>query len=121
MLGQTSPLPPTDEGWFLEIALDVEWAHAMAPAANIELVYASESNLNDLSHASYTAATMLGASVVSQSWGLLEIELGSSYEQFLENDVLRPSRRERIRMSRSWRPRATAARQWSDLPLESHR
>ena len=85
MLGQTSPLPAEDEGWFLEIALDVEWAHAMAPAANIELVEASQSDLNDLAHASNTAATLLGASVVSQSWGLLEVELGSSYVQYLEN------------------------------------
>ena len=91
MLGQTNTLPAPDEGWFLEIALDVEWAHAMAPAANIELVEASESSLNDLSHASYTAATMLGASVVSQSWGLLEVELGTSYEQFLENTWFAPA------------------------------
>ena len=76
MLGQTSPLPPQDEAWFLaNRATDVEWSHAMAPDANIELVEASESSLNDLSHASNTAATLLGASVVSQSWGLLEVEL----------------------------------------------
>jgi protocatechuate 3,4-dioxygenase beta subunit/glutamine cyclotransferase len=85
MLGQTTNLPAQNEGWFLEIALDVEWSHAMAPDANIDLVEASVSSLNDLAHASNTAATMLGASVVSQSWGLLEVELGTSYTQFLEN------------------------------------
>ena len=91
MLGQTSPLPPEDEAFFLETALDVEWAHAIAPAATIDLVEASESDLNDLSHASNTAATLLGASVVSQSWGLLEVELGTSYVNFLENTYFAPA------------------------------
>ncbi len=36
-----------DSGWALETALDVEWAHAMAPAANIVLVEA-QPTLNDL-------------------------------------------------------------------------
>ena len=58
MLGQTTNLPAEDEGWFLEIALDVEWSHAMAPDANIDLVEASVSSLADLSHASNTAATL---------------------------------------------------------------
>ena len=40
-------LLPTDSGWSLETALDVEWAHAMAPAANIVLVEA-QPTLNDL-------------------------------------------------------------------------
>ena len=31
--GQTTRLPQTDAGWSLEIALDVEWAHAAAPGA----------------------------------------------------------------------------------------
>ena len=35
-------------GWSLEIALDVEWAHAMAPGANILLVEASSDSLSDL-------------------------------------------------------------------------
>ena len=38
--GGTS-LPQSDQGWAGEIALDVEWAHAIAPAANILLVEAS--------------------------------------------------------------------------------
>src|SRR5690349_14125927 len=33
-----STLPTTDAGWSGEIALDVEWAHAVAPDANILLV-----------------------------------------------------------------------------------
>ena len=37
----SSSLPAADGGWSLEISLDVEWAHAIAPAANILLVEAS--------------------------------------------------------------------------------
>src|SRR5262249_4665234 len=38
--GLPGPLPPPDPtgGWATEIALDVEWAHALAPAASIILV-----------------------------------------------------------------------------------
>src|SRR5262245_7963764 len=35
-----SALPPPNKGWATEIALDVEWAHAIAPAARILLVEA---------------------------------------------------------------------------------
>ena len=119
MFGQTSPLPAPDEAWFLEIALDVEWSHAIAPAANIELVEASESSLNDLSHASNTAAMVLNASVVSQSWGLLEYRVGSALTN--SSSKTRISRRlsPPIPTSRSWRRRATAAQIWADLPLIS--
>ncbi len=36
-----SSLPSADTGWAGEIALDVEWAHAIAPGANILLVEAT--------------------------------------------------------------------------------
>src|SRR5215469_18682254 len=36
--GSATNLPQTDADWAGEISLDVEWAHAMAPAANILLV-----------------------------------------------------------------------------------
>ena len=37
--------PRTNAGWALEISLDVEWAHAIAPAANILLIEAASSRL----------------------------------------------------------------------------
>ncbi len=52
--GQTSSLPATDPSgpgaanWELEAALDVEWAHAMAPGAQIILVEANSQSLSDL-------------------------------------------------------------------------
>ena len=44
----SSRLPYTDAGWSLEISLDVEWAHAIAPGANILLVEANSASLGDL-------------------------------------------------------------------------
>ncbi len=65
----TASLPGTDStgGWELEESLDVEWAHAMAPGANILLVEASSAGNSDLVAAvGYAAAH---ANVVSMSWG----------------------------------------------------
>jgi subtilase family serine protease len=59
----------TNSGWALEIALDVEWAHAMAPGAKILLVCANNSANNNLMTAVDTAAHYTGVSVVSMSWG----------------------------------------------------
>jgi hypothetical protein len=58
--------------WELEEALDVEWAHAIAPGAQIVLVEASSSSLSDLMSAVATAAAQPGVSVVSMSWGFAE-------------------------------------------------
>ena len=56
--------------WDLETALDVQWAHAMAPAANILLVEANSSaGLNDLMTAVDYARDQPGVSVVSMSLG----------------------------------------------------
>ncbi len=44
-------LPSNDHGWSSEIALDVEWAHAIAPGANILLVEANSSYTSDLNKA----------------------------------------------------------------------
>src|SRR5260221_7604926 len=62
-----APTMAADAGWGLETALDVEWAHAIAPRANILLVEAkSNSTLDLLSAVDYAKAH---ASVVSMSWG----------------------------------------------------
>jgi subtilase family serine protease len=64
-----------DSGWALETALDVEWAHSIAPGANIVLVEVpldvdGAQQLNDLVDGVKYAATV--GSVVSMSWGLSE-------------------------------------------------
>jgi hypothetical protein len=68
--GGTS-LPPdaTARGWDLEESLDVEWAHSIAPQANI-ILYEATSNTNaNLDAAVTTAAHNAAVSVISMSWG----------------------------------------------------
>lgn len=67
--GSAAKLPKTDAGWASEIALDVEWAHAMAPGANILLVEANSASLTDLMAAVDYARKAPGVSTVSMSWG----------------------------------------------------
>ena len=67
--GSTSTFPATDAGWALETSLDVEWAHAIAPAASILLVEATTSSLANLDTAISYASKQTGVSVISNSWG----------------------------------------------------
>ena len=64
--GTTLPGSDPTGGWELEESLDVEWAHAMAPGANILLVEANSTSESDLFTAVSTAAS--NANVVSMSW-----------------------------------------------------
>ncbi len=70
--------PRTNSGWALEISLDVQWAHAIAPKANIILVEAASSSLSNLLKAVDVAASK--ANVVSMSWGGNEFSGESSYD-----------------------------------------
>jgi hypothetical protein len=60
--------PTPDPTWATEIALDVEWAHALAPAANILLVEAADNNFTNLFAAVTFAKQQPGVSVVSMSF-----------------------------------------------------
>ncbi len=71
-------LPANNRGWSSEIALDVEWAHAIAPGANILLVEASSANTSDLDRAEDLARNAMGVVVVSNSWGSSEYSSESS-------------------------------------------
>jgi kumamolisin len=55
--------------WNLEAALDIEYAHAMAPNAKIYLVEAASDSTSDLDYAVHVAATLTGVKEVSMSWG----------------------------------------------------
>lgn len=61
--------PRADPGWAGEIALDVQWAHAIAPLANILLVEAIDNSLNNLLTAVDYARSVPGVVAVSMSWG----------------------------------------------------
>ncbi len=62
-------LPAGNVGWAEEISLDVEWAHAIAPGANILLVEATNSSTANLYTAAAYAAKQPGVVAVSMSWG----------------------------------------------------
>lgn len=72
--------PKTDSGWAMEIALDVEWAHAIAPDANIVLVEANTSSLSNLLSAVDYARNIASVSVISMSWGSSEFLSETSYD-----------------------------------------
>jgi subtilase family serine protease len=59
-------------GWALETALDVEWAHAIAPEASIVLVEAASGSATALLRAVRYARRLSGVDVVSMSWGTSE-------------------------------------------------
>jgi len=61
--------PRYNSGWSQEEALDIEWAHAMAPNAKIILVEAASNSSANLYGADDFAATLSGARQCSNSWG----------------------------------------------------
>jgi subtilase family serine protease len=75
-----SGVPRADSGWALEESLDIEWAHAIAPAATIHLVEAKSNSLSNLLAAVDYAVNHLGAKVVSMSWGSAEFSSEASYD-----------------------------------------
>ncbi len=70
--------PKYNSGWGLEIALDIEWAHAIAPGAKILLVEASSSSFTNLLAGEDYAAAHAG--YVSNSWGANEFSSESAYD-----------------------------------------
>ncbi len=84
--------PAHDLGWELEASLDIEWAHAMAPQAQILLVEAASNSITDLMAAEDVASRMVNAAhggEVSNSWGSGEFSGETSYEShFLKAGVV---------------------------------
>jgi subtilase family serine protease len=78
--------PRTNSGWALEISLDVQWAHAIAPGAKILLVEASSNSFSNLLKAEDYAKAH--AQYVSNSWGGSEFSGESSYDShFVQSGV----------------------------------
>ena len=83
----TDKNPGTKAIWTLETALDVEWAHAIAPDARILLVEAPSDRLEDLINA-VDVAVRNGANVVSMSWGAAEFETETENDtHFLKSGI----------------------------------
>ncbi len=69
--------PALGEQWLQETALDVEWAHAIAPGAKLMLVAAPSGEDQDLEYAiQYAVLHKLGG-VISGSFGIPEMELSA--------------------------------------------
>jgi hypothetical protein len=80
---QQSATAGSDQDWALETSLDVEWAHALAPDATIELIEARDSTFASLFRA-VTAAAATHPAAVSMSWGYLGGEFSDEtyYDHF---------------------------------------
>jgi subtilase family serine protease len=79
----TGKQPKANCGWAQEAALDIEWAHAMAPNAKIILVEAASSSFADLFYAVDQATTIVknaGGGEVSMSWGGSEFSTEKNYD-----------------------------------------
>jgi subtilase family serine protease len=78
--------PRKDSGWALEISLDVQWAHAIAPCAKILLVEATTNSFTNLLAAEDYAKAH--AQYVSNSWGGSEFSGETQYDShFVKSGV----------------------------------
>jgi len=84
--------PQANCGWAQESSLDIEWAHAMAPHANIVLVESANNGFSSLFGAVQTAGniahTFASAGLpghVSMSWGGSEFSFESLYDQYMNS------------------------------------
>jgi subtilase family serine protease len=74
-------LPRLNTEWALEMSLDIQWAHAIAPKAKILLVEASTNSFYDLMTA-VDVAVANHVSVVSMSFGGPEFSMESFYNGY---------------------------------------
>jgi hypothetical protein len=71
--------PAADANWEEEEALDIEWAHSIAPHAKIVLVEATDASAAGL-YQGVDKAASLHPAVVSNSWGMPEFSEESFYD-----------------------------------------
>ena len=81
-LGQSAgTMPPFDAGWATEISLDLDVLSAACPNCHILLVEANTASLADIGAAVNTAVRM-GATAVSNSYGVAEFSGESAYDAY---------------------------------------
>lgn len=84
----TNTQPAVNCGWNQEAALDIEWAHAMAPNASIVLVEAQSNYNSDLFgavKAGADIADLAGGGMVSMSWGSSEYPGETTFDSLFQN------------------------------------
>jgi subtilase family serine protease len=70
------------DGWGVETALDVQWAHAMAPGAKIVLVQAASDDDANITAALAQYVPQYPGAIISQSFGEPETTVGSVLSQY---------------------------------------
>jgi subtilase family serine protease len=71
-------------GWTIETSLDVEYAHAMAPGANIVLDVAASSSGNVMNVAESRVIPMFPGAIMSQSFGIPEYTVNGNNAQIIQ-------------------------------------
>ncbi len=77
--------PPVYSNWEVEEALDIEWAHSMAPQAKLYLVETVQVNTDPTWSGVQLAAKLVaeaGGGVVSMSWGDPEVSEETSWDKY---------------------------------------
>ncbi len=82
-LSNGAKVSPSND-WAVEIALDTQWAHAIAPGAQIILIQSKSTSMSDLMAAVRLAVTQKNVVAVSMSWGATEFsnETSTAYDGF---------------------------------------
>jgi subtilase family serine protease len=78
--GTGDPTDPVAAGWAVEASFGVEWAHALAPAANIVLAVAKNDQAKELNHTLAKVAPQYPGAIIAQSFG--------SSETFVKRDFI---------------------------------
>lgn len=76
--------PHGASSWALETALDVEWAHAIAPGAAIVLIEAPSSSGNAINSVERKIISRYPGAVVSQSFGIPEFAVIANNAQIMQ-------------------------------------
>jgi len=84
-----SPIAGVLEGWDVEIALDVQWSHSIAPGAKIIVVAAAGQDNEDLLDAMSFIVTHHLGDVVSDSWGIDQDLFSGPLEEEAFDQVLK--------------------------------
>lgn len=83
-----NPASANEVGWSFETTLDVEYSHAMAPAATIDLVVASTNFGNAINNAEQYALDNSLGQIWSQSFGAPECAFSGDNSQFQQSQQI---------------------------------
>jgi len=87
----TDPATGSGNTWEVEESLDIEWAHAIAPLASIDLIEAaSPTNTNLIKTAVNTARNLPGVVAISMSFSSAESFSETSYDTYFTTPVGHP-------------------------------